>query len=731
MSEIDYSSLNSNLLSMGPDLLISWGLHGGKRRGGEFVVAGLGGGVGDSLSINTRTGVWCDFATGAKGRDLISLYATMRGMTNPAAYTELGGVVRSAVSIAPLPNVRQVLGPPPEGTAPAVDGPNVWHYRDAHGKLLFSISRNDSPTGKSFLPWSWDIHATRWVNKSWPSPRPLYGLVQLSSRPDAPVLICEGEKSCDAASKLATAYVCVTWPNGAASVNNADWSVLAGRKILIWPDNDLAGVTAREALIARLQRHVPEIKYLNVDDMPAKWDAADWDRDLLGTGWSDWARPRVVTVPAVITPPTATVTLTEDHAPLPESVAVLCERYGLAVRGRSGVPLTNADNVLRVMTNVPGYQGLVWFDEFYGEMRTALPTGWGLTALPPVDASPMAGRSWTDADSNSLLIRLQRAIGFQSLGMDALMAGLSAYAHCDVRNEPRDWMLSLRWDGTPRLNKWLTEALGVVSGPYTEAVASNFMVSLVARTLSPGCQVDTMLVFEGVQGSGKSSFFNILAGKWYAEASESINSKDFFMVFRGKLIVEIAELDAFGKADVTRIKQILSCRTDRYREPYGRLTQDWPRRSVMVGTTNDSEYLKDATGARRFWPVEVHSISLDWLRANRDQLFAEAVAAYQQGVTWYEVPADEHAEMADSKRVHDGWEDMVMPYLNDTPLLDGVTLLTIWTQCLNGNIQSYDRMVQLRLAKILAGHGWKKVKKRVGKDTKWVYFPPLPVEPPF
>ena len=125
-----------------------------------------------------------------------------------------------------------------------------------------------------------------------------------------------------------------------------------------------------------------------------------------------------------------------------------------------------------------------------------------------------------------------------------------------------------------------------------------------AREFSTGCQVDNMVVLEGVQGIGKSRALRALGGKWYSSASESVMYKDFYLILTGSLIMEIAELDSFKKAEVTRIKQVISSPHDYYRVPYGRDAQVYPRMCVFVGTTNEREYLKDTTGARRFWPIK-------------------------------------------------------------------------------------------------------------------------------
>lgn len=718
----DFSDLNNRLLGQCPDLLRLW-LPGGAKRGREYVCAGLQGHRGESCSINMQTGAWADFATGAKGGDLVSLYAAINNLTQGNAYLKLGGdpSPRAPLSVVPLTApVPNKFGPPPDGAVPPTDGAeNVWHYRDAGGALLFAVSRYP---GKQIRPWSWDTAQRKWVQRAWPAPRPLYGLELLAERPEAAVLVVEGEKACDAARELAPNYVCVTWPNGAAAVGSADWSSLTGRRVLIWPDADQPGLVARDAIIDALRGIASEIKYLHVDDLPSGFDAADLSTD---TDWYAWAKPRVVisTQPVALAPAEAQVTLVEDHAPLPESVAIICETYGLAVKGRSGLPLVNIENIVRVLSVIPGFGGYIWYDEFYESIRTDLPAGWVGTAVrAPGQSVRTAGRDWTDADTLALTMRLQRHLGFQAVSTSIVLEAITLAAHSDRRCAPRDWMSGLTWDGVARLGTWMPSCLGVAVTPYSKAIGVNFFVSMVARTFKPGCQVDNMVVLEGLQGAGKSSLFNMIAGEgWYAEATESPNSKDFFQALRGKILVEVAELDAFARTEVTRIKQLLSCRSDRYRESYGRLSVDHPRRSVFVGTTNESHYLRDSTGARRFWPIEAKRVDLAWMSANREQLFAEAVALYQGGAPWWEVPVAEARLHAEDRRIVDEWEYIIETYIEGR---EWVGTLDIWNDGFGNPAKDLDRMSQFRIANAMRALGWRNIAKRLDGKVKRVWVPP-------
>ncbi|MFM0321177.1 virulence-associated E family protein [Caballeronia glebae] len=324
-----------------------------------------------------------------------------------------------------------------------------------------------------------------------------------------------------------------------------------------------------------------------------------------------------------------------------------------------------------------------------------------------------APRQWADADRLLLAAVLQRDFGLANFSDDIIEKAAITIAHRDQRDDLRGWLESLRWDGTPRLDGWLQNAAGVPGDEYHTAIARNFILSMVARGIQPGCKVDTMPVFEGAQGAGKSTLLSILGGKFYSELTDSLDNKDFFVSIQGKWLVEIAELDAFRKSDITRIKQVLSSQVDRFRPPYGRNAKDMPRRTVFAGTTNESSYLRDATGARRFWPLRVGGIDTAWLERSREQLFAEAVERLNAGCAWWEMPEDAQREQTEARREDDVWEAAIAEHCTGRA---EVTMSEILTTALCIELPKQTRPDQMRAAKALAAIGFTvKVVKRGGK----------------
>jgi putative DNA primase/helicase len=166
-------------------------------------------------------------------------------------------------------------------------------------------------------------------------------------------------------------------------------------------------------------------------------------------------------------------------------------------------------------------------------------------------------------------------------------------------------------------------------------MARAWLIQAVARALNPGCKADTVLILRGRQGSGKSTSLSILGGDWFRDTPIDLASKDRFSALQGAWIYELAELDSLRRAEAQTLKAFVSSQRDSYRPSYGRNTRDVPRTTVFAGTTNDDEFLQDATGSRRWWVIETTTCDAQTLRQDRDQLWAEAVHAYRQGEGWH------------------------------------------------------------------------------------------------
>ena len=200
-----------------------------------------------------------------------------------------------------------------------------------------------------------------------------------------------------------------------------------------------------------------------------------------------------------------------------------------------------------------------------------------------------------------------------------------------------DYLGGLRWDEVARIDRWLTTYGGAAATPYADAVGALMLTAAVRRLRKPGCKFDEMVVIENpAQGTDKSTALSVLAvrDEWFSDDLPlNMEGKRVIEALRGKWIVEAAELSGMRRADVEHLKAFLSRQTDRARMAYDRLVAEVPRSCVIVGTTNSTEYLRDTTGNRRFWPVLVGRFDVEALRRDRDQLWAEAAAREATGVS--------------------------------------------------------------------------------------------------
>lgn len=284
-----------------------------------------------------------------------------------------------------------------------------------------------------------------------------------------------------------------------------------------------------------------------------------------------------------------------------------------------------------------------------------------------------------------------------------------------------DYLRALRWDGVPRVDTWLQTYCNAVTvdaarpglATYVRLVSRYWLISAVARALRhvEGCQVDTMLILEGLQGLGKSQLFRALAVRkdWHADAKIDVHDKDTLQNMLGVWVWEMAELDALSRHDAGSLRAFLTQQSNRFRAPFDREPELHHRQTVFCGTSNHTEYLKDETGARRFWPVLCQGeVNLQAIRQDVHQLWAEAVALHDAGEPWW--PQPEHADVFAAEQAEryqeDAWHSLVATYLAKEADRQFLTTAHVLDQVLELDKGRWGQNEQKRVGAIFRRLGW-------------------------
>ena len=393
------------------------------------------------------------------------------------------------------------------------------------------------------------------------------------------------------------------------------------------------------------------------------------------------------------------------------------------------------NNVTTVLENDPLLKGKIVTDEF---ASCGMATG----ALPWNGCKEK--RRWKEEDDAAFYRYMETFYGIT--GREKLDNGLLIVSTQNKVNEVKEYLRGLKWDGRKRLDTLLSDYLGADDTPYTRAVIRKSLCAAVARAVIGGVKYDYMPIFTGPQGIGKSTFLAVLGKKWFSDSLTSFEGKEAAELIQGTWINEVGELTAMTKQETSAVKQFLSKTDDIYRAAYGRRANKYPRRCVFFGTSNDSEFLKDATGNRRFWPVDVgihkakKSIWED-LPEEVDQIWAEAYVYWMLGEKLFlpkdiEILAEEQQE---NHRESSGKEGMIREFLGrkipkcwdsldvqkrrqywngnlhlpeDEVLVerDKVCAVELWTECFGGDVKYMKRADSTEINNILLGmKGWKRI----------------------
>ena len=393
-------------------------------------------------------------------------------------------------------------------------------------------------------------------------------------------------------------------------------------------------------------------------------------------------------------------------------------RANLIVTG-TGAPKPLLANAITALREAPAWRGVLAYDQF------ALETV--VTDAPPWHMGlQWATRAWSSHDDLLAAEWLQRS----SISVNTATAAQAVEAVARERSfhPVIDYLSDLQHDGVARSGTWLSTCLDAEQSRYNESVGRAMFIAAVARIYDPGCKVDTVPIFEGVQGARKSTAVKALFDPWFSDELADLGSKDAAMQTRGVWGIEVSELDAMSRMEVSRIKSFITRTTDRFRPPYGSRIIESPRSCVFWGTTNSDGYLKDETGGRRFWPVKIGKINIDLLRDWRDQLWAEAATLYQAGIPWWLTKKDAQADAERHQRdryIGDPWDKAIAEYVEAA---SEVTMDEVLRFAVNLEIGRCGQSEMNRASRCLRSLGLSRVQVRTGDKRVYKYRKPVTEE---
>lgn len=409
----------------------------------------------------------------------------------------------------------------------------------------------------------------------------------------------------------------------------------------------------------------------------------------------------------------------QEDEPEDESWTEQLERHH-----KTGELLPTAGNVELLLTHGP-WRGVLAYDAFGNSEVIRKPLPWRNLERPGRLYEP-----WLGADDKRLQHWFAKVHGINS--GKTIQNAFTEVVHMNTFHPIKAYLESTEWDGVPRADRIFVTYLGAADTHFTRQVTRKMLLAAVTRLYRPGCKFDQMLVLVGPQGAGKSSLLAKLGREWFSDSLRTFENKEAGEHLQNGWIFEIGELSAMKRTEVEEVKAFLSKTEDRYRVAYDRQVSEFPRKCVFFGTTNTRDFLRDATGNRRFWPVEVAPERAElshWDHLTDDvvrQIWAEVLSWFRAGESLelddearLEAERQQAAHMESDPRegliqewlespIEDEWEDEPTEQLRDR-----VCAAQIWTECLGNKKGSMRPWEAKELCDILRRiPGWRERKGR-------------------
>lgn len=401
----------------------------------------------------------------------------------------------------------------------------------------------------------------------------------------------------------------------------------------------------------------------------------------------------------------------------------------LKLNWTTGKPDKTSENILITLENDPLLRGRIRKDDFANSLMGFAPLPW----YPRNDEE--GAFEWSENDDHGLAIYIEMILGFHS--KDKIKPALSQCAEHNSFNPVTSYLESLVWDGIPRLDNLFIDYLGAENTEYNKAVARISFTAAVYRAMRPGFKYDEMPVLTGGQGIGKTTLIQKMGKRWFSNSIETFEGKEAAELLQGNWIVEIGELSAFNRSGLETIKGFLSRTADHFRAAYAAKAEKHPRKCVFFGTSNRTDYLRDATGSRRFYPVDVGAFKptknvFTELDSEVDMLWAEAHFNYKMGMSVImsnellkaaKDQQDSHSEQDPregiildfmAKKVPVGWAnkdiyERKLFWSSDFGTTDdileerqSICASEVWVECLGGDVRTFKRFESAAIMDIMA-----------------------------
>lgn len=414
-----------------------------------------------------------------------------------------------------------------------------------------------------------------------------------------------------------------------------------------------------------------------------------------------------------------------------------------------GDPWPTLGNALVILGNDPVFVGMLGLNRFTNQ-RVLLRAPPRIEPDDPEIPGPYP-RGWTDDEDVSLIQAWFQGAWGRKWARQTIVDAMIVVARRNTFHPILDWLDGLKWDEEARLDTWLRKGFDVrnefsqdseewrARNAYHAVVGARFLIAAVRRLRQPGCKFDHLLILEGAQRIGKSTAVANLFGveHFTDDVPTDLKSKDAALGLHGKWCVEFAEIEHLVRTEVEVIKAFLSRAVDHFRPPYGEKFIDVPRASVLIGTTNSDDYLRDGTGNTRMWPVFCESVNLEWLAANRDQLWAEAAAREAAGeVIWLDdARMQDQAKAATDHRLSgEVWEPAIVQWLTkgETVIDEAggfpLTAARVLEHAIGMSKDKMNRAAEMRVGAVLRAFGCERkvVKNDDGKAMRVWRMPDKP-----